>query len=37
MKNIEEYIIEKEFDDYFLIEEGFFSWLAKLGKNSGYG
>lgn len=32
MKNIEEYIIEKEFDDYFLIEEGFFSWLAKLGK-----
>ena len=32
MKNIDEYIIEKEFDDYFLIEEGFFSWLAKLGK-----
>ena len=32
MKNIEEYIIEKEFDEYFLIEEGFFSWLAKLGK-----
>ena len=32
MKNIEEYIIEKEFDDYFLIEEGFFSWLIKLGK-----
>ena len=32
MKNIEEYIIEKEFDEYFLIEEGFFSWLVKLGK-----
>ena len=32
MKNIEEYIIEKEFDDYFLIEEGFFSWIIKLGK-----
>lgn len=32
MKNIEEYIIEQEFDDNFLIEEGFFSWIAKLGK-----
>ena len=32
MKNIEEYIIEQEFDEYFLIEEGFFSWLTKLGK-----
>lgn len=32
MKNIEEYIIEQEFDDHFLIEEGFFSWLSKLGK-----
>lgn len=32
MKNIEEYIIEKEFDDNFLIEEGFFSWLSTLGK-----
>ena len=32
MKNIEEYIIEQEFDDHFLIEEGFFSWIVKLGK-----
>lgn len=32
MKNIDEYIIEQEFDDHFLIEEGFFSWIAKLGK-----
>ena len=32
MKNIEEYIIEQEFDDHFLIEEGFFSWLSTLGK-----
>ena len=32
MKNIEEYIIEQEFDDHFLIEEGFFSWISTLGK-----
>lgn len=32
MKNIDEYIIEQEFNDNFLIEEGFLSWIAKLGK-----
>lgn len=32
MKNIEEYIIEQEYQEYFLIEEGFWSWIKKLGK-----
>ena len=32
MKNIDQYIIEKEYKEYFLIEEGFWNWLKKLGK-----
>lgn len=33
MKNIEEYILEQEYsENYELIEEGFFSWLSKVGK-----
>ena len=32
MKHIDDFILEQEYDEVFLIEEGFFSWLKKLGK-----